>query len=225
MATAETPGREEGRRQGDVVGSGDPDRRQPGIHTEIDFENQQVLKCYSTSMIFRGFDIFMKGIDPRDAHFITSRICGICGDNHCTCSCLNQNMAYGVKPPPLGDYAFNLAESADFMFDHAIYNDCMANVDYSEQVVKDTNPRPAQAGRGDVRAALRHPRLQDDRRHHAGAQRVHRQLLPGDAAGGPLHARDVLPVRRPPHAPVDDHAGRLQRRHHAPDAAPTTTCG
>ena len=32
-----------------------------GIHTEIDFENQQVLKCYSTSMIFRGFDIFMKG--------------------------------------------------------------------------------------------------------------------------------------------------------------------
>ncbi len=111
-----------------------------GIHTEIDFTNQQVLKCWSTSMLFRGFDIFMKGIDPRDAHFITSRICGICGDNHCTCSCLNQNMAYSVKPPKLGDFAFNLAESADFMFDHAIYNDCMANVDYSEQMVKETNP-------------------------------------------------------------------------------------
>ena len=111
-----------------------------GIHTEIDFTNQQVLKCYSTSMVFRGFDIFMKGIDPRDAHFITSRICGICGDNHCTCSCLNQNMAYGVKPPKLGDYAYNLAESADFMFDHAIFNDCMANVDFCEQMVKETNP-------------------------------------------------------------------------------------
>ena len=98
------------------------------------------MKCYSTSMVFRGFDIFMKGIDPRDAHFITSRICGICGDNHCTCSCLNQNMAYGVKPPQLGDYAFNLAESADFMFDHAIFNDCMANVDFCEQMVKETNP-------------------------------------------------------------------------------------
>ena len=111
-----------------------------GIHTEIDFTNQEVLKCYSTSMVFRGFDIFMKGIDPRDAHFITSRICGICGDNHCTCSCLNQNMAYGVKPPKLGDYAFNLAESADYMFDHAIFNDCMANVDFCEQMVKETNP-------------------------------------------------------------------------------------
>ncbi|MEO6056935.1 MAG: nickel-dependent hydrogenase large subunit [Gemmatimonadales bacterium] len=111
-----------------------------GIHTEIDFANREVLKCYSTSMIFRGFDIFMKGIDPRDAHFITSRICGICGDNHCTASCLNQNMAYNVKPPKLGDYAYNLAESADFMFDHAIFNDCMANVDFSEQMVKETNP-------------------------------------------------------------------------------------
>ena len=91
-------------------------------------------------MIFRGFDIFMKGIDPRDTHFITSRICGICGDNHCTTSCLNQNMAYGVKPPALGDLGYNLAETADYMFDHAIFNDCMANVDFCEQMVRETNP-------------------------------------------------------------------------------------
>jgi len=26
------------------------------------------------------------------------------------------------------------------MFDHAIFNDCMANVDFCEQMVKDTNP-------------------------------------------------------------------------------------
>ncbi len=126
-----------------------------GIHTEIDFTNQEVLKCYSTSMIFRGFDIFMKGIDPRDAHFITSRICGICGDNHATCSCLNQNMAYGVKPPKLGDYAFNLAESADYMFDHAIFNDCMANVDFCEQMVKETNPSRAREGRADAAPSTR----------------------------------------------------------------------
>jgi Ni,Fe-hydrogenase I large subunit len=30
--------------------------------------------------------------DPRDAHFITSRICGICGDNHATCSVYAQNI-------------------------------------------------------------------------------------------------------------------------------------
>ncbi len=111
-----------------------------GIHTEIDFDAKKVEKAWSTSMIFRGFDIFMKGIDPRDTHFITSRICGICGDNHCTTSCLNQNMAYGVKPPALGDLGYNLAETADYMFDHAIFNDCMANVDFCEQMVRETNP-------------------------------------------------------------------------------------
>ena len=111
-----------------------------GIHTEIDFDAQKVNKCYSTSMIFRGFDIFMKGIDPRDTHFLTSRICGICGDNHCTTSVLCQNMAYGIYPPKLGNCAYNLAELADYMFDHAIYNDCMCNVDFCEQMVKDTNP-------------------------------------------------------------------------------------
>ena len=182
-----------------------------GIHTEIDFSNQQVLKCYSTSMVFRGFDIFMKGIDPRDAHFITSRICGICGDNHCTCSCLNQNMAYGVKPPPLGDFAFNLAETADYIFDHAIFNDCMANVDFCEQMVKETNPCAARQGGERAGSALGHPRLPDDRRHHAGAEPVHRRLLSGDPARRALHARDVLPLRRAPHAPLDDHAGRVQR--------------
>ena len=176
-------------------------------------------------MIFRGFDIFMKGIDPRDAHFITSRICGICGDNHCTCSCLNQNMAYGVKPPKLGDYAFNLAESADFMFDHAIFNDCMANVDFCEQMVKDTNPsllakaEKTSAPHSDIHGYKTIADIMRALNPFTG------ELLPGDAPGGALHARDVLPVRRAPHAPVDDHARRLQRRHHAPDAAPTTTCG
>ena len=57
-----------------------------GIFTKIDFKNKQVAECYSTSSIFRGYSIFMKNKDPRDAHFITSRICGICGDNHATCA-------------------------------------------------------------------------------------------------------------------------------------------
>lgn len=112
-----------------------------GIHTKIDFANKKVLECYSTSMIFRGFDIIMRGRDPRDSHFIASRICGICGDNHTTCSILNQNMAYGVKPPALGDYVLNMGEASDYMFDHAIFNDNMANVDFCEKMIKETNPK------------------------------------------------------------------------------------
>ena len=49
-----------------------------GIYTKIDFDNREVLSCKATSSLFRGYSVFMKGKDPRDAHFITSRICGIC---------------------------------------------------------------------------------------------------------------------------------------------------
>src|SRR6202166_4806147 len=78
--------------------------------------------------------------DPRDAQFITSRICGICGDNHATCSVYTQNMAYGVKPPPLGEWVLNLGEAAEYMFDHNIFQENLVAVDYCEQMVKETNP-------------------------------------------------------------------------------------
>ena len=111
-----------------------------GIYTKIDFANRTVAECHSTSSIFRGYSIFMKGKDPRDAHFITSRICGICGDNHATCSCYAQNMAYGVKPPHLGEWIVNLGEAAEYMFDHNIFQENLVGVDYCERMVKETNP-------------------------------------------------------------------------------------
>jgi hydrogenase large subunit len=111
-----------------------------GIYTKIDFQNRSVAECYATSSIFRGYSIFMKGKDPRDAHFITSRICGICGDNHATCSVYTQNMAYGVVPPALGEWIINLGEAAEYMFDHNIFQEDLVAVDFCEQMVKETNP-------------------------------------------------------------------------------------
>ena len=111
-----------------------------GIYTKIDFDNREVLECKSTSSIFRGYSVFMKGKDPRDAHFITSRICGICGDNHATCSVYAQNMAYGIRMPYLAEWIYNLGEAAEYMFDHTIFQDNLVFVDFCEQMVKETNP-------------------------------------------------------------------------------------
>src|SRR6476646_4631817 len=111
-----------------------------GIYTKIDFKQKRVVECHSTSSIFRGYSIFMKGKDPRDAHFITSRICGICGDNHATCSVYNQNMAYGVRPPHLGEWIINLGEAAEYMFDHNIFQENLVGVDFCEKMVAETNP-------------------------------------------------------------------------------------
>jgi hydrogenase large subunit len=111
-----------------------------GIYAKIDFKEKKVLECHSTSSIFRGYSIFMRGKDPRDAHFITSRICGICGDNHATCSVYNQNMAYGVAPPHLGEWIINLGEAAEYMFDHNIFQENLVGVDFCEKMVRETNP-------------------------------------------------------------------------------------
>ena len=111
-----------------------------GIYAKIDFGQGKVVDCHSTSSIFRGYSVFMKGKDPRDAHFITSRICGICGDNHATCSVYAQNMAYGVHPPALGEQIINLGEAAEYMFDHNIFQENLVGVDFCEKMVAETNP-------------------------------------------------------------------------------------
>jgi hydrogenase large subunit len=112
-----------------------------GIYTKIDFANKTVAECYSTSSMFRGYSVFLKGKDPRDAHFITSRICGICGDNHATCACYAQQMAFGVRPPNMGETIVNLGEAAEYMFDHCLFQENLVGVDFCEQMVKETNPK------------------------------------------------------------------------------------
>ena len=111
-----------------------------GLYTKIDFDQREVVSCKATSSIFRGYSVFMKGKDPRDAGFITSRICGICGDNHTVCSLYAQQMAYGVKPPAIAEWMINLGEAAEYMFDHTIFQDNLVFVDFCEQMVRDTNP-------------------------------------------------------------------------------------
>jgi hydrogenase large subunit len=139
----ETPAKESAKKGNLVEMSWDPITRivgSLGIYTKIDFEAKKVAECYSTSSIFRGYSIFMKGKDPRDAHFITSRICGICGDNHATCSCYAQNMAYGIRPPAIAEWIVNLGEAAEYMFDHNIFQDNLVGVDFCEQMIRETNP-------------------------------------------------------------------------------------
>jgi hydrogenase large subunit len=111
-----------------------------GIYTKIDFKSKCVVECHSTSSLFRGYSVFMKGKDPRDAGFITSRICGICGDNHTTCSVYAQNMAYGIRNPPLAEWIINLGEAAEYLFDHTLFQDNLVFVDFCEAMVKQTNP-------------------------------------------------------------------------------------
>jgi hydrogenase large subunit len=55
-------------------------------------------------------------------------------------------MAYGVKPPHLGEWIVNLGEAAEYMFDHNIFQENLVGVDFCEKMVGRDQPRRARAG-------------------------------------------------------------------------------
>jgi hydrogenase large subunit len=194
------------------VGPDHPDRRQPRhLHEDRLRDNREVVECNSTSSIFRGYSVFMKGKDPRDAHFITSRICGICGDNHATCSCYAQNMAYGVKPPPLGEWIVNLGEAAEYMFDHNIFQDNLVVRGLLRADGQGDQPGVLEKAEKTEAPHADDPRLPTIadimRSLNPFTGEFYREALQDE----PLDARDVLPDGGAPRAPLDALPGR--RRH------------
>jgi len=110
------------------------------FHTVVDLESRQVLETDSMATLFRGYELILKGRDPRDAIFISSRACGVCGGVHATASALALEMAFGIHPPPMGIVARNLLLSIEYLYDHPLHLFLLAGPDFSEPAVRETNP-------------------------------------------------------------------------------------
>ena len=78
------------------------------FHSTVDLEKKKIVETNSMATLFRGYEIILRGRDRRDAAFISSRACGVCGGVHATASALSIEMALGIKPPPLGIVVRNL---------------------------------------------------------------------------------------------------------------------
>ena len=110
------------------------------FHTVVDLERREVLETASMATLFRGYEVILKGRDPRDAIFISSRACGVCGGVHSTTSALALEMAFGIAPPPMGIVARNLLLSIEYLYDHPLHLFLLAGPDLSEPAVRETNP-------------------------------------------------------------------------------------
>src|SRR5215203_1892052 len=110
------------------------------LHTVADLKERRVLEARSMATLFRGYEVIMIGRDPRDAIFITSRACGVCGGVHSTCSALAIEMAIGCRPPKLGIAIRNLALALEFLYDHPLHLHLLAGPDYSSAMIGPTNP-------------------------------------------------------------------------------------
>ena len=110
------------------------------FHAVVDLEQRKVLEANSVASLFRGYEVILKGRDPRDAMFISSRVCGVCGGVHSVASSLAIEMAFGIAPPPLGLALRNIQLALDFMLDNPLHLYVLAGPDYSQVVVQRTNP-------------------------------------------------------------------------------------
>ncbi len=110
------------------------------VHTVLDLGTRQAVEAHSMAMLFRGYEVILKGRDPRDAIDISSRACGVCGGVHSSVSSLGIEMAFGIAPPPLGVCVRNLGEVAEMFYDHPLHLGLLAGPDYSTAIVSVTNP-------------------------------------------------------------------------------------
>lgn len=110
------------------------------FHATVDLKERKVLEAVSMATLFRGYEVILKGRDPRDAIFISSRACGVCGGVHATCSALAIEMAFGICPPPLAIVIRNLALSMEFVWDNMMHLFMLAGPDYSEAALERTEP-------------------------------------------------------------------------------------
>src|ERR671934_536472 len=110
------------------------------LHVTADLEEGRYLDARSQATLFRGYEVIAMGRDPRDAVFITSRACGVCGGVHSHASVYAIEMAMGLRPPPMGIVVRNMGEAAEMGYDNPLHLYLLAGPDYSETVVKAVNP-------------------------------------------------------------------------------------
>jgi hydrogenase large subunit len=110
------------------------------VNVTADLENGTYLDARSQATLFRGYEVIAMGRDPRDAVFITSRACGVCGGVHSHASVYAIEMAMGITPPPMGTVIRNMGEAAEMGYDNPLHLYLLAGPDYSEIVIKAVNP-------------------------------------------------------------------------------------
>ena len=80
-----------------------------------------VKESYSLTNMFRGIEIILRGRDPRDAFFITQRICGVCPAPHGEAAIQALDHAYGMNPTPAAVLIRNIIQGAYYVYDHLIH--------------------------------------------------------------------------------------------------------
>jgi hydrogenase large subunit len=111
----------------------DPVTRIEGhLKVEAVVDGGEVKEARCTGVMFRGFELFLKGRDPRDAQRMTQRVCGVCPTAHATASTFALDNAFGLdeKIPENGRIMRNLILASNFLQSHVLHFYHLAALDF-----------------------------------------------------------------------------------------------
>jgi hydrogenase large subunit len=100
----------------------DPITRIEGhLRIEVEVKNGAVVDAYSAGTMVRGFELILKGRDPRDAWAFTERACGVCTTVHALASVRTVEDALGITIPPNAELIRNLMFCTQYLQDHVVH--------------------------------------------------------------------------------------------------------
>lgn len=97
-------------------------------------ENNVIKEAYSGSTLWRGLETIVKGRDPRDAGFLTQRICGVCTFSHYRAGIIAVENALGITPPLNAVLTRTLMNAALYMHDHVVHFYQLHGLDFVDVV-------------------------------------------------------------------------------------------
>ncbi len=113
------------------------------VEVEVD-ENNVVQKAWSSSTLWRGIEVILKGRTPMDVGLIVQRICGVCTYSHYRCGTEAVENALGMKIPLNARYLRSLMHTSLIMHDHIVHFYHLHGLDWVD-VVSALSADPAKA--------------------------------------------------------------------------------
>ncbi|RTR38032.1 nickel-dependent hydrogenase large subunit [Shewanella canadensis] len=134
------------------------------VEVEVD-ENNVINKAWSSSTLWRGIEVILKGRTPMDVGLIVQRICGVCTYSHYRAGIEAVENALGTEIPLNAKYLRSLMQTSLYMHDHIVHFYHLHGLDWvdvvsalsadpaaaAQEALKYT-ANPISAGEGELRA-------------------------------------------------------------------------
>src|SRR5665648_769645 len=91
------------------------------LRIEVEVENGKVVEAHVIGTMYRGIESMLSGRDPRDATYVTERVCVVCAASHGWASSLARHKAFGANLPAGGLLIRDLIIGAKCLHAHPLH--------------------------------------------------------------------------------------------------------